>query len=323
MRLAFGLTLAVAAAVALNWGWIEQHAAASTLPPLALRRPLRSVRLLFGDLSWLVGFLTGIGGWALYVAALVFAPLSLVQAVSAGGVAVLAVFARRSGATLGRREWTAVAVAGLGLLLLAVSLAHGGAGGRHASWPALAVSLAVCVVVAAAVAGATTARLAGGAALGIAAGILYAAGDVATKGAVAGGIALVLVPVVLTLHGGAFASLQLGFQRGEALATAGVSTLLMNALPIAAGITLFHEPLPGGGLGAVRVVAFAAVVLGAGLLAWPPALEVEAPADQGPEDEEPGQVERRRELLGGVEEHLPDGDLDQHGVVAPVQRVEQ
>jgi hypothetical protein len=76
--------------------------------------------------------------------------------------------------------------------------------------------------------------------------------------------------VVLAAHGAAFVALQLGFQRGRALATAGVSTLLTNALPIAAGIAVFHEQLPGGAYSVLRVAAFAAVVVGATLLAHEP-----------------------------------------------------
>jgi uncharacterized membrane protein YfcA len=90
---------------------------------------------------------------------------------------------------------------------------------------------------------------------------------VVTAGAVAGGLGLLLVPAVLAAHGLAFVCLQLGFQRGGALATAGVSALLMNALPIVAGVVLFRERLPGGLLGGVRVAAFACVVVGAALLA--------------------------------------------------------
>jgi hypothetical protein len=56
------------------------------MPPLSLRRPLASLRLLFAHKGWLIGFLAGIGGWVLYVAALALAPLSLVQATSAGGL---------------------------------------------------------------------------------------------------------------------------------------------------------------------------------------------------------------------------------------------
>src|SRR5206468_1979188 len=95
------------------------------------------------------------------------------------------------------------------------------------------------------------------------AGLMYAAGDVATKAAAGGGGRLAFVPVLLACHGLAFVFLQLGFQRGSALATAGVATLLTNALPIAAGIALFHERLPGGALGGLRALAFAAVVVGA------------------------------------------------------------
>jgi hypothetical protein len=60
--------------------------------------------------------------------------------------------------------------------------------------------------------------------------------------------------------------LQFGFQRGSALATAGVASLFTNAAPIAAGMALFQEPLPGGARGLLRVLAFVAVVTGGMLL---------------------------------------------------------
>ena len=264
MTLTAGLVLAICSAVALNWGWVAQHRAASALPPLSLRRPLRSLRALFTTPAWLVGFLTGIGGWAFYVAAVALAPLSLVQAVAAGSVGLIALFARRHGAPTTRPQLTAIALSIAGLLLLAVSLGSGGVHDRHPANDALATWLLGSLVMAAAV---TVLPLAAGAGLGAASGILYAAGDVATKGAVTHGPWLVLVPVVLAAHGAAFATLQLAFQRGSALASAGVSTLLTNALPIAAGIVLFHERLPGGGFGDVRVAAFALVVLAAAVLA--------------------------------------------------------
>jgi len=77
------------------------------------------------------------------------------------------------------------------------------------------------------------------------------------------------VPVLLVCHGLAFAALQLGFQRGGALATAGVATLFTNALPIAAGTTLFGEGL--GSVPVLRVLAFALTIAGATLLARPAA----------------------------------------------------
>jgi hypothetical protein len=74
----------------------------------------------------------------------------------------------------------------------------------------------------------------------------------------------VLLPVC---HGLAFVSLQLAFQRGTALATAGVSTLFTNVLPILAGLTVFAERMPGGPAGIARGLGFAGAVLGATLLA--------------------------------------------------------
>jgi hypothetical protein len=261
-----GLALALLSAVALNWGWIAQHGAARDLPSLSPRRPVRALRVLFGNLSWLTGFAVGLAGWAFYVAALVLAPLSLVQAASAGGIGILAALAHRNGDRVGRTHWLAVGLAVVGLLLLGVSLEGGAASGHPADARAVALWLVVSAVIAA-LAGVSRLRLAPGAGLGIAAGLLYGAGDVATKGAVFGGAWLLLVPVVLAAHGGAFGALQLAFQRGGSLATAGTASLLTNALPIAAGLALFHESLPGGALGVMRVVAFACVVVAAGLLA--------------------------------------------------------
>jgi len=41
--IALGLALAAVSAVAINGGYRLQHTAASALPPLSLRRPLRSL----------------------------------------------------------------------------------------------------------------------------------------------------------------------------------------------------------------------------------------------------------------------------------------
>ena len=266
MTIAAGLVLALGSALALNWGWIAQHGAASALPPLALRRPLRSLASLFRDLRWVTGFAVGLAGWALYIAALALAPLSLVQATSAGGIGLLALLAHRAGTRVSARERKGVVVATAGLGLLALSLAGGASAGREGSVRAVGAWLVASAIVAALAASGRRA-LVPGAGLGLAAGVLYAAGDVATKAALAGGVWLVLIAIVLAAHGGAFAVLQLGFQRGGALATAGTSTLLTNALPIAAGVAVFHEQLPGGGYAALRIGAFAAVVAGAGMLA--------------------------------------------------------
>jgi hypothetical protein len=276
VSLASALVLSLLSAGALQWGYLAQHGAARELPALSLRAPIRSLRSLFSDLSWLAGFVAGILGWVFYVGALALAPLSLVQGVSAGGIAVLAGLAHLRGDPMTRFQWSAVSVATIGLGLLATSLA-GGAANAHATSPTDVVVWLVVLAGLAALASSSGLRLAAGASLGVAAGLLYATGDIATKAGTFGGAWTLFLIAMAAAQGLAFVALQFGFQRGGALATAGTATLLTNALPIAAGLFLFNEHLPGGPLGAVRASGFALVVVAAAVLARAEAPEPAVP----------------------------------------------
>jgi hypothetical protein len=234
-----------------------------------LRRPIASVRSLLVEPRWLIGSGIQVGGFVLYVVALALAPLALVQAAAAGGIGILAIMVSRiTHVALITRERIGAAVSVLGLVLLGVSLlsSHGEGQGATYVWVAVwlgasAAGAFLCIKL--------LARPIGQApAWGIASGILFAAGDVATKMAVSGGLEnAAFLACLIVFYGAGTAVLQAAFQRGGALTTAGLSTLLTNALPIAAGMVLFHEPLPSGFIGAVRVAAFAAVIAGAVLLA--------------------------------------------------------
>ena len=285
-QIAGGLLLALASAAALNWGYYAQHGAASSLPPLSLRHPLRSLAALFGNRRWLAGFFTGIAGWVLYVVALLLAPLSLVQACAAGGLGILAALTGMRS----RAERLAVATSIAGLVLLAVSLAGAVGGGHHPNLRDAAVWMLASAAVAAIAAGPAADLAARGAGLGTAAGVLYAAGDVGTKAAISGGFHIWFVPALLACHGLAFVALQFGFQRGSALTTAGLATLWTNALPIVAGMVVFGEPLPGGVLGVIRVAAFVALVVGAAALTR--SGETEAPGS--------GRARRAPRVVGGA-----------------------
>jgi len=105
-------------------------------------------------------------------------------------------------------------------------------------------------------------------------------GDLATKGAVDGN-GLIFVPILAACAALAFVALQLAFQRGRVLETAGLSVLVNNLIPIVGGLALFHEALPTGWAGAARVASFVAVVCGAVLLAHPPPGPIE-PAESRP-----------------------------------------
>jgi hypothetical protein len=266
--LAAGLGLALLSTAAISSGFYLQHAASATVPTLSLRRPVASLVSLFTCWRWLAGFVTGLGGWALYIVALRFAPLSLVQATAAGGVGLLALLIRAGGGALSRADWLAVATSTGGLLLLGLSLPASSGHQAATGWaPPLAWAL-VSMLLAGLAAGPAARLLRPGAGLAAASGLLYAAGDVATKAAVGGtSPVLVFIAVVLAGHGLAFVTLQLAFQRGTALATAGVSSLLTNAVPILAGLVVFADPMPGGLAGVLRGLGFAGAVAGAALLA--------------------------------------------------------
>jgi hypothetical protein len=94
-------------------------------------------------------------------------------------------------------------------------------------------------------------------------------GDISVKVATQGGARYALAIGVIVGYALGTAFLQLGYQKGAALTAAGLATLVTNALPIAAGTLVLGEPVPAGVSGALRILAFAAVTVGAVLLARP------------------------------------------------------
>jgi hypothetical protein len=281
MKLGGGLALALVAALALNIGFFVQHGATNAMHSLSLRHPLRVTRLLITNRQWMIGYATGWLGWGLYIAALSLAPLSLVQAVAAGGVGVLAFLAHRLGTPLGSRERLGAWIAVAGLLLLGVSLTVHAAAGRSAHTATLLIVTLVGAAVAAALACLMTRTTHSAVSLGCAAGLFFGVGDLATKGAVSGN-GLLFVPILAGCTALGFVCLQMSFQRGSVLETAGLSVLVNNMIPIVGGLLLFHEALPGGLAGAARVASFVAVIVGAVLLARAPEAEVEQHGGRSP-----------------------------------------
>jgi hypothetical protein len=267
---AVALVLALASTVLVNLAYLREHDAAAALPMLSLRRPLQSARVLLTDRSWLIGFAMETAGFGLYVAALALASLALVQSIAAGGIGVLAyVSARVTGRPLGARERNGVLLSIVGLVALAVSLVGGSSEGGNGSTSAIVLWLGATA--GAAVLVVTVGRVMLGVAVaeGIAGGLFFSIGDVSTKVATQGGARLIFViPVILGYTLGTWL-LQLGYQRGGALTVAGLATLLTNAVPIAAGTIVLDEPVPSGVYGGLRILAFAAVTVGAILLARP------------------------------------------------------
>jgi len=258
-----GLVLAFASALVTNTAYSLEHDAAAALPPLSPRRPVQSVKLLLGDRRWLAAFAAESAGWLMFVAALRLAPLALVQAVAASGVAVLAfATARGHPSRLARREQLAVVLAIAGLVLLALSLVGTTPSDETPPvigviiWLAACGGAAVLLIV-------MPSGIARAAAIGLAAGLLFADGDISAKLIGYGGLWLTALATLIVAYGVGTSLLQWAYQRGDALTAAGMATLATNAIPIAAGFVLFGETLPRGGPAVLQVAAFACLVVSA------------------------------------------------------------
>ena len=266
-RAAIGLVLSLASAVAVNWAYAREHDAVATMPPFSARRPVEFVRRLLGDWAWLSAFGTESLGWLVYVAALRLAPLALVQAVGAAGIAVLAfASARGRPGRLARTERLAVAVAFAGLILLSLSLA----GSNPSDHPPAKLEVGIwiaCVAGGGVLLAGSGFGLARAPALGLAAGSLFAGGDICAKLIGYGGIWLLAFVALVPCYLLGTSFLQAGFQHGDALTPAGLATLATNALPIAAGFVVFGESLPTATKGTLQLAAFASLVVSGALLA--------------------------------------------------------
>jgi hypothetical protein len=258
-----GLTLAFASALVTNMAYSLEHDAAAALPPLSSRRPFQSAKLLLGDGRWRIAFGAETAGWLMYVAALRLAPLSLVQAVAASGVAVLAfATARGHPSRLARREQAAVVLAVSGLTLLALSLVGTTESDQRPAVIGIIIWLAACggggtLLIA------IPTRFGRAASLGLAAGLLFADGDISAKLVGYGGLWLAAIGTLIVAYAAGTSVLQWAYQRGDALTAAGMATITTNAVPIAAGFVLFGEMLPRGTRAVLQVAAFACLVVSA------------------------------------------------------------
>ncbi|HET7353318.1 MAG TPA: hypothetical protein VFJ11_04640, partial [Gaiellaceae bacterium] len=270
MQTTVGLSLALVSAILVNWAYSREHDAAAEMPRFSPRRPVQFVRLLLADRFWVRAFALESIGWSIYVAALRLAPLSLVQAVCASGIAVLAlVSAHGRPRQLARHEQLAVVLALAGLVLLSLSIVHTHQADRPPHVAAVALWLGLLLAVAAGL-GRSRAALAVGPALGLAAGLLFAGGDISAKLVVYGGPWLAAATTLIVFYGLGTSVLQGSFQHADALTGAGLATLATNAVPIAAGFVVFGEQLPHGPKGALQVAAFGLLVLSGVLLARVP-----------------------------------------------------
>ena len=252
----FGILLALACALATNIGFLYKHRGACAAPSVDIRRPLRSAKALFASPLFTIGWVIGAGAWVFHVAAMSVAPLSLVQAVLAGGMVLLAIMAERMlGCRIGRRQWVGLTLTALGLMLLGLTLPAAHGADSHFSTPGM-IGLETVLIAAGGLLimgprmGAPAEHH--GYMLGAASGILFGVSDIAIK-ALSGivgshGAAGLLTPwlfVCVAASVAAFYASAKGLQDGDAVPVIAVTGTAANVAGIIGGFIVFGDPLPG------------------------------------------------------------------------------
>lgn len=271
-----GIGLAAAVALLTNLASLLKHRGCQSTQPISITKPLASLRGLAGSPWFLAGWGLAALAWLVHVAALSLAPISLVQAVLAGGAVTLAVISQRFfGERVERRQWLGLVLGASGLVLLVATLPH--FHGSHSGFSPAAIASfeGGLVLLAAGVAlGHRAGRFAarGGVPLAVIAGLLFALAGIAVKGLTGGGhssLPLLGSLVVLTLACGALAQYTTvaALQSGGAIETIGLMGLVANATQIVGGILVFGDPLSPSPVGiALQACAFAMVCLSALLM---------------------------------------------------------
>jgi hypothetical protein len=281
MTTLLGILLALACALATNVGFLYKHRGACAAPDVDMRRPLRSARALYSSRWFAIGMLIASGAWIFHVAAMAIVPLSVVQAVLAGGVVLLAVMAERAlGVRVGRRQWIGLGLTAAGLLLLGLTLpaAHG-AHSRFSVPGMIAFEFGLIAAGTLLIMGPRIGAPAHhhGFMLGAAAGIMFGVSDVAIK-AISGmigahGIAGLVTPwtlVTIAASIAAFYASAKGLQDGDAVPVIAITGTAANVAGIVGGIIVFGDPLGGSPLSwIVQFVAFGLVLTAAWLMPGP------------------------------------------------------
>jgi drug/metabolite transporter (DMT)-like permease len=280
LAVGLGLVCALLSAVGTNLAFLFKHRGAVAAPDVDIRHPWRSAVALFRSKWWSIGWGVAAIGFALHAAALSLAPISVGQAVLAGGLVFLAVLAERFfGFEVGRRQWVGIALVAVSLGVLTVTGGKGnGANSDYSLVGMIAFEVVAVVAGALLVFSHATNRhpVQAGVPLGLAAGLGFGISDVAVKGFsgdFAGGLVGLLSPWVLLILTAAlfsfFASAR-SLQIGEAVAVIAVTSVAANLSTIIAGIAVFGDPLGNGTLEvAARVAAFALIIVGTGLIPAP------------------------------------------------------
>lgn len=284
-----GVSLGLLSSVLFNVSYLIQHKALDGEGPSLefTTAPLRSIRELLTHPLWMLGGILGLVGMAVYLVALAFAPISLVQAFLAGGlILTVPLSAMISQHRPTKRELTGAALMTGALVLFAFGT---GAEGATNDFGDLGMAVLVGGVCVGSLLASRRGQSRGPVELvGVASGLLHGAADALQNGLV--GIAKSSVVALFTsvwtyaciaVSVAAFVLLQQAFKDGQEkpVGVIALMTASTNVTAIGAGILIFHDPLGTTPFWkVVHVLAFLLVLASGWLLSTAQAALEEGPA---------------------------------------------
>jgi drug/metabolite transporter (DMT)-like permease len=273
------LSLGVLASALLAAGLFMMKSRSSVLPPARGSGMFRTILIWIRDPIWIGGLGVQTVGYALYVAALSDAPVSLVAVMMQGGIALFVIFAtvflhERASA----REWAGIIGILVAMVVLGVSLTGGAAGGEaetQALWAFSAISVAVTAVPFMFV------RLRrNGMATAIASGVAFGLGSLYTKPLADTFVIHTATNPTLRMFAhqwlylvsatniAGLILLQNSFHAARGIITMPLSSAISNVVPILGGMAAFAEALPAEPFAAfLRIAAFVLTIGSSALLA--------------------------------------------------------
>jgi drug/metabolite transporter (DMT)-like permease len=309
-QLTAGIILAALSVTMYSTGMVLEKYATRRLPSVHARRGLAMIATLTRDPLWVLGFLLLALGLGVQVIALTLAPISIVQAIAASGIALFLTLAHfLLGEKLSKVEYLGLSAMLGSMVLLGLSVGSRNDVATGTSSLLALLSIAVPAIVAGALLFLSTDKLHGATQqgrqlkaplFGLSSGLLYGVAALGVKqtSTVVKHFGLFdSVPHVLSSFGfylflGSTALGFLVFQTALQRTTASVFVPVNNATSstffIVTGTLLFHERLPGAeGPLLLRFGSFALILFGLGVLALGRRSETEVSSPQTGEADAP------------------------------------
>ena len=275
-----GILIAISSALLFNHAVYRMKIVVETLPKIEMEFSWGVVKAFITSWPWLSAQIENGAGFVLYAIAVSLVPVSIVEPITAAGIALLVYLAiKQLGEKVRPRDYIAIGMTVLGVILISLSLERGvaeAAPDYHMFW--IFAIVIIGLAVAAPVFIGRRSVNARAVALGISGGLLDGIAGVFLRLVMINWVhdwkaTLMFLTVCVLAYVSAFVILQAGLQRGKAIIVAPVYNSIMELVPIVVGMVALNESFPkvNGNtdifLSAIRILAFALILVGTVMLA--------------------------------------------------------